>query len=144
MCAKLRVIREDEPDEPIDVYQQQVKKGTLSTIPYDRLMIYYRKQKRYSEELEVISKGIEALQNFYADQQKQALRSRMNPKLEALSRKIGKSTGLLDKKGKEVYLPEPLPKWIKRKSVVEDKINKAKNNTDKTHPKKSVKKKKKT
>jgi hypothetical protein len=84
-------------------------------------MIHYRKEKAYKEELKVIKKGIATLQKFYTKLQRSSLK-KINPKITELSSKIGRSTGLLDKKGKEVYLPEPLPRWIKRQAVVEQKI----------------------
>jgi hypothetical protein len=128
MCARVISIKnrrkqqEESPaEEPIDEYKKQVAAGTVSTLPYDRLMIHYRKGKQYREELKVIKKGITTLQKFYAKLQTSTLK-KINPKIKLLSSKIGKSTGLLDKKGKDVYLPDPLPRWIKRQAVVEQKI----------------------
>ena len=99
--------------------------GSVSTFPYDRLMIHHRKNKEYDEELKVIKKGISVLKKFYANAQRSSLK-KINPTIKALSNKIGKSMGLIDKKGNGVYLPEPLPRWIKRQSVVEEKIRKQK------------------
>jgi hypothetical protein len=128
MCAQVISIKKDHKqdnespaEEPLDEYKKQVAAGTVSTLPYDRLMIHYRKEKEYAEELKVIKKGIATLQKFYAKLQTSSLK-KINPKIKALSSKIGKSTGLLDKKGKDVYLPDPLPRWIKRQAVVEQKI----------------------
>jgi hypothetical protein len=128
MCAKVISIKkrgqekeETTSEEPLEEYKKQVAAGTVSILPYDRLMIHYRKEKAYKEELKVIRKGIATLQKFYTKQQRSSLK-KINPKITELSSKIGRSTGLLDKKGKDVYLPEPLPRWIKRQAVVEQKI----------------------
>lgn len=122
MAAKLRIAQPDEPNEPIDRYVQEVEAGTLNPFPYERLMIWYRKQKMYQEELKTIEKGINNLKKAYADQQKQALGGKIKPSIKALSNKISKSMGLHDKKGNNIYLPEPIPKWLKRKQVVEGKM----------------------
>jgi hypothetical protein len=112
-------------EEPLELYQQQVQQGIFSPIPYDRLMIHYRKAKDYDAELKVIKKGIDVFKKFYAGVQG-ANAKRKRSKIAELSKKISKSTGLTDKKGNDVYLPEPLPRWIKRQAVVEEKIKKAK------------------
>ena len=111
--------------EPLDEYKEQVKNGIFSPLPYDRLMIHYRKEKNYDEELKVIKKGIETFRKYYSDLQGATLKKKKNT-IAAISKKIGRSTGLIDKKGNELYLPEPLPRWTKRKTVVEQKLKKAK------------------
>ena len=110
-------------DEPLDQYREQVKQGVFSALPYERLMIYYRKEKNYEEELKVIKKGIDTFKKFYTNLQSSAIKKQKS-KIAELSRQFGKSTGLIDRKGNDTYLPEPLPKWIKRQSVVEQKLKK--------------------
>ena len=126
MCAKLRVVQPDEPDEPIDQYLREVKSGTTSILPYDRLMIYFRKNKMYAEELDVIQRGINTLKKYYANQQSKTLRHKKSTSIKLLSEKIGKSTGLFDKKGNDLFLPEPLPRWMKRKEVTQKKLKTSK------------------
>jgi hypothetical protein len=109
--------------EPLDQYIEEVKNGVFSAVPYDRLMIHYRKEKNFAEELKVIKKGIAVFKKYYSNLQSSTLKKKKS-KITELSRMISKSTGLTDKKGNEVYLPEPLPKWIKRQSVVEQKLKK--------------------
>ena len=111
--------------EPLDEYRDQVEKGMFSAIPYERLMIHYRKEKDYAAELKVIKKGIDTFKKFYANIQGSAIKKQKS-KIAELSRKISKSTGLTDKKGNDAYLPEPLPKWMKRQLVVEQKLKKKK------------------
>jgi hypothetical protein len=112
-------------DEPLDAYREQVNQGVHSSLPYDRLMIHYRKEKNYDEELKVIKKGIETFRKFYSNLQASAIKKQKG-KIAELSRQFSKHTGLTDKKGNETYLPEPLPKWIKRQAVVEQKMKKKK------------------
>lgn len=111
--------------EPLDEYREQVKKGVFSPLPYERLMIHFRKEKDYAEELNVIKKGIETFKKFYSNLQGSAIK-KQKVKITELSRKISKSTGLTDKKGNDTYLPEPIPRWIKRQAVVEQKLKKKK------------------
>lgn len=141
MSTKLRVVQPEEPNEPIDKYIKEVEGGTKNTLPYERLMIWYRRHKMYAEEINVISKGISMLKSFYADQQKQALGRRINPSVKALSAKINKSTGLHDKKGNDLFLPEPMGKWQKRKVVAEAKLKKASKPPTKTPGKRKRNKK---
>ena len=111
--------------EPLEEYREQVKKGVFSTLPYERLMIHYRKEKEYAEELKVIKKGVDTFKKFYSKLQQSSIKKQKS-KIAELSRKFSKSTGLTDKKGNDTYLPEPLPRWIKRQSVVEQKLKKKK------------------
>ena len=110
--------------EPLDEYREQVKNGIFSPLPYERLMIHYRKEKNYPEELKVIKKGIDTFRKYYANLQKSAIKKQKS-NIAELSRKFSKSAGLIDKKGNDTYLPEPLPKWIKRQSMVEQKMKKS-------------------
>ena len=126
MCAKLRIVREDDPEEPFDRYIEEVKGGTTNTLPYERLMIWYRKEKKYAEEIKVIIKGIKRLKKMFADQQKQVPGRKISSSIKELSDKINKTTGLHDKKGNQLFLPDPLPKWIKRQEVAEEKLRKQK------------------
>jgi len=107
--------------EQLDIYKEQVKNGVFSPLPYERLMIHYRKEKEYAEELKVIKKGIEVFKKHYSSLQA-AVVKRKKSSIEELSRKISRSTGLSDKKGNTIYLPEPLPRWTKRLSIVQQKI----------------------
>jgi hypothetical protein len=139
MSTRLRMVKPEDPDEPVDRYLHEVRSGTTSTIPYERLMIYYRKQKMFKEELDVIDRGIEMLHTFYKNQQKMALGDRIPQSIKSLSDKISKSTGLHDKKGNDLYLPEPIPKWTRRRLVAEQKL---KRQTAPAAPKKKAKQKK--
>lgn len=115
---------EEQDGEPIDEYLDEVNAGKIDPFPYNRLMIHFRKQKEYDEELKIIKKAIATFKKFYTDLQKQTLKNKINSKVKDLSKLINQRTGLVDKKGIELYLPEPLPQWIKRQAGVEQKLNK--------------------
>jgi hypothetical protein len=110
-------------DQAISLYEQNIKEPVADQFAYDRLMILYRKQKAYKEELRVIKKGIQV----FKEQAKQVLKNNIARKknkseLEKLSNAFMKGTGLIDKKGNETHIPEPINKWTKRQEVVEKKI----------------------
>ena len=110
-------------EEPLELYKEQVNNGVFDPLPYNRLMIHYRKEKSFDEELKVIKKAIDVFKKHYTGLQSSALK-RKKSTIAELSKKISKSTGLTDKKGNAVYLPEPLPQWMKRQATVEQKIKK--------------------
>lgn len=101
------------------LYKKQMDQKAFNAFIYTRLMIIYRKQKQYKEELEVINKG---LQHFKAHQVKQVTQKANNAAIKKLSNSLNKSLGLTDKKGNFLYEPEPIPTWKKRKTTVEKKL----------------------
>jgi hypothetical protein len=111
----------------VELYENSIKKGIADPFPFDRLLVIYRKQKRYKEELRVILRGIEVFNEQLEEHQKQLLKRTKNANvLKRLSKAFGKSSGLADKKGNLQYLPGPLSKWLRRKKLVEEKIDHAK------------------
>lgn len=109
-------------EEPIEQYTEDVKKGVIDPVPYERLMVHYRKEKNYDEELKVIKKAIATFKKYFADRPT----SKKKGKVAELSKIFSKKAGLTDKKGNEIYLPEPLPKWVKRQATVEQKLGRKK------------------
>ena len=55
----------DEIDKAIKLYQRAIKLEPHNELPYNRLMIIYRKQKQFEDELELINKGIKTFEEFY-------------------------------------------------------------------------------
>lgn len=106
-----------DPKASIKHYEEIIKKNDLDKEAYDRLMILYRKEKEYKKEAALIRKAIKAYEAFYAKHQ--PLHSK---KVAALSRSIAISSGLMDKKGKTVYDPQPISGWKKRLAVVTKKL----------------------
>ena len=108
-------------NEAIDLYQKIIKRHPLQAHAYDRLMIIYRKLKKYKNELQIINKGIKAFEDYFKKKsEKLAVK---NKQLTRLSKAIIKSTGLGDKSHE--YFPEPLNKWRKRRELITQKLKKA-------------------
>lgn len=110
-------------ERAVELYENSIKKGIADPFPFDRLLIIYRKQKKYKDELRVIQRGIEVFNEQLEKQQNKLLKRTKNAaSLKRLSNAFGKSSGLTDKKGKLAVLPGPLSKWLRRKKVVEQKL----------------------
>jgi len=101
----------------IGLYNTAIKKDSLNIYPYDRVMKIFRQLKEYKKELAIINKGIKAFEQFYKSESK--TRSK---KVSEISQKLNRSFGLTDKKGINVYDPEPIARWKKRKINVEKKV----------------------
>ncbi|MGB8190408.1 MAG: hypothetical protein WCF67_00755, partial [Chitinophagaceae bacterium] len=73
--------------------------------------------------LRVINKGIKIFIDHNTRQQKQQMSDAKNKKkIAALSKALMEKSGLKDKKGNDTYMPEPINKWTKRKTVVEQRL----------------------
>ena len=111
-------------DKAIQYYEAAIKDEKADELPYNRLMILYRKEKRYKDELRVINKGIKVFTDFY---KKSTANRGAGKKLSALSDAFMMSAGLKDKKGELLYQPEPIGKWTKRREIVESKAEGTRN-----------------
>lgn len=104
----------------IRLYEEMIASGNPDPFPFTRLMILYRKEKRYKDELRVIDSGIEALTKDIEEKREKKLADHGNMnKLKQLSAAFLKSAGY--KKDSGVLLPAPVPSWINRKKLVEEK-----------------------
>jgi hypothetical protein len=113
---------DNDIEQAASLYEQARKADPANEYAYDRLMIIYRKLKKYREELRVINEGIKFFEEFYRN--KSAQFAGTDKKIMELSNAFMKRVGLQDKKGKNLYSPEPIPKWRKRKETVEKKLGK--------------------
>lgn len=113
--------KEDNPGLAEKLYKKQMQQKAFNVTVYTRLMIIYRKQKKYKEELDIINRG---LSHFKEHQTNLSSKKAINPAIKRLSKSLNKSLGLVDKKGNFVYEPEPVPAWKKRKATVEKKLKK--------------------
>jgi hypothetical protein len=104
------------------VYEKLVRSDRYNEHAYNRLMILYRKQKEPQRELSIIKQAMAAFEEKYASSVK-TIRSK---KVSTLSSAFLKAAGLSDKKGKLLFLPEPLAKWSRRKLLLEKKLKKDK------------------
>lgn len=112
--------KDDSPEKAIELYEAAIKQDPLETFPYTRLMILYRKSKDAEKELRVINKAIKVYQEHYDEKTGRVLHNR---KLEMAGRALLKSLTPAGQKPAMLY-PEPIPAWIKRKSIVEKKHGK--------------------
>ncbi len=103
------------------LYKKQMQQKAFNDFVYKRLMIIYRRQKRYKDELDIINKG---LKHFEEHRAKQSSKKNINASIKRISSSLNKSLGLTNSKGKFLYEPEPIPSWKKRKEVVEKKLKK--------------------
>ncbi|HUR11502.1 MAG TPA: hypothetical protein VM012_09035 [Flavitalea sp.] len=113
---------EKNNSEAIRLYEECIGFEYPDPIPFQRLMILYRKEKKYKEELRVINSGIKIFTDDMEEQKKNNHASRNLKKINELSNAFMKSAGL-NKKNSEIFYPEPIPTWLKRKALVEKKIN---------------------
>lgn len=115
---------EGNTERAVELYESSIKKGIADPFPFDRLLVIYRKQRKLKEELRVILRGIEVFNKQLEEHQSHLLRkTKSSNMLKRLSTAFGKSSGLADKKGKSKYLPGPLSKWLRRKEIVEQKLD---------------------
>jgi tetratricopeptide (TPR) repeat protein len=101
-------------------YEMVTKQHPKNEFAYDRLMIIYRKMKEYDKELAVINRAIKVYR------QSLSARSKLNSnrKLVTLSKSLLRSLKMVDEKGEAIYDAEPVARWKKRKTVVENKLDK--------------------
>ena len=104
-----------------ELYEKEIKRHPLKTYAYDRLMIIYRKLKRYKDELQVVNRGIKAYENYFKTRSEKLMAK--HKQLTRLSKALIKSTGLNGKNHE--YFPEPLNKWRKRKELLAKKLKPA-------------------
>lgn len=118
---------EGDTQRAVELYESSIKKGIADPFPFDRLLVIYRREKKLKDELRVILRGIEVFNQQLEEQQRYLLKRTKNANvMKRLSTAFGKSSGLADKKGNLKYLPGPLAKWLRRKKIVEGKIENAK------------------
>ena len=100
-------------ESAIKEYEKILKSDPLNEFAYDRLMILFRKMKEVKKELNTINSAIKAYEQFYKS------RSSKSRRIIDISSKLSRAVGLIDKKGQNLYDPEPIAGWKKRKAVLE-------------------------
>jgi len=110
---------EQDLDKAASLYKEVIKRHPLKTFAYDRLMIVYRKLKRYKDELNIVNKGIKVFENYFS--QKSEKITAKHSQLKRLSNALIKSTGLGEKNHE--YFPEPLAKWRRRREILAKKVS---------------------
>jgi tetratricopeptide (TPR) repeat protein len=108
---------EKDLDRAAELYERAVRQKPLEEEPFDRLMIIYRKQKKYREELKLVEKALDLFTKHY-DKKAMQIYGR-NKKLENTGRALLRS---LMPGNSEPYYPQPIPRWLKRKETIEKKL----------------------
>lgn len=108
----------DETAAAIKAAQLIIKSHPSNDKAYNRLMILYRKQRNYREELKTINKAIKTFEEIF--NKKQTVHS---SQVKSISLSLAKALGLADKKGNSIYQKGELTKWKKRKLLVQKKLN---------------------
>lgn len=114
-------------DFAVRCYEENVGKRAPATHAYERLMIIYRRQKRYTDEIRVIKTALEVFGQENERRFKQAIETcRDQETLEAI--KLARETcGTVRRPdGRVVYSPYPIMKWISRLSKAERLLHKSK------------------
>lgn len=108
--------------EAVSLYEEVLKHLPANVEALNRLMIIYRKQKEYRKELAIIKKAIKNYEAQIIQRQKASMEKHRS--VLALSKKLAKSLGLLDRKGFPIYGDENLARWEKRKATVLKRLGK--------------------
>lgn len=110
----------NELENAAKLYVRAARLAPHEELPYNRLMIVYRKLTWYEEELKIIKKAISTFEEFYQEKTERLVGK--NKTVERISNALAKSLGQRGKKTEQLYYPEPIPKWLKRQRVVERKL----------------------
>ena len=114
---------DDDALKAIRLYETNIREDYADEFAFERLMILYRKEKEYKDELRVINRAIKVFRQSMEDHLKRSLARHVDgKKLASLSRAIMKRSGL---KNEEAHFPDPIDKWMKRKQVVEKRLRKS-------------------
>src|SRR4051812_42522103 len=102
LIKEAKEVEAEDPAKAAKLYERAIKLEPHNELPYNRLMILYRKQKLYEDELDLINKGIKSFEEFY-QQRSEKLISR-HKGAERLSNALAKSLGQRGKKVQELHL----------------------------------------
>ena len=123
-----KAVQDNSITSEIATFKNTIRIEPGNPLAYNKLMILYRKEKMYKEELQLINDAIKNIQAAY-DNKKSKVKT--NATILKLSAALMKSMGLIDKKGKSAYEPVPIKAWKKRKETVLKRmkiVNKSKTN----------------
>lgn len=83
--------KNNDIESAIALYELNIKEGFEGTHPYDRLVVLYRRLKKYDDEIRVINRGIEVFEGLYfngIDVQKENYNSTLERYRERLNKTI--------------------------------------------------------
>lgn len=105
------------------LYHQVVKQDPVEARAYNRLMVYYRRQKNYRKEQEVIRQAIAGYQRHAEESQQNWLRT--HQRTARLAKALVKSLGLVNRKGLASWESRQVAAWRKRLQVVKKRLQRA-------------------
>jgi hypothetical protein len=109
----VRQLEKDDKEKAIVEYKKILSTYPLTEEAYDRIMILFRQLKQSKEELYWIDRAIRTFEKSFKQPGEH-----LKGKVATLSRSLLRTTGLVDKKGKSLYLPAPISRWQKRKELL--------------------------
>ncbi len=109
-----------ETEEAAKIYSQALKNDPMDDIAYNRLMVYYRRQKDYKMELKIIQAAIAAHLRHAQETGQQWLKK--NKKTARTAKALVKSLGLVDRRGLPKLETHQLATWRKRMTVVRKRM----------------------
>jgi hypothetical protein len=96
------------------VYLKKIEGRPYDEAAHNRLMIVYRKQKKYGEEVKFIKKSIKTFQEWF----KETSELKGSRKVATISKSLQKSLGMQER--------EPIAGWSRRLEVLEKRLKKKK------------------
>ena len=108
-----RQLEDDDLEHAIREYKEIIAIFPRDERAFNRLMVLYRQLKMKKEELNVINQAIKTFSQPAAK-----IVKKNKTKIAAISKSISRSMGLTNKKGDQLYQPEPVGRWMKRKELV--------------------------
>lgn len=106
------------------IFLQVLGKTPGNYLAYDRLMVIYRKQKESKKELEIIDQAIKDFEESYLTRQNNWIER--NKAAADLTRALAISLGVMDKRGLPVASDPVLQKWLKRRDLLVQRMQKQK------------------
>lgn len=118
-----RQLEKRDKEAAIKEYKRMVVAYPVNEEIYNRIMILCRQLKEPQEEMRWIDKAIVAFEKSF---NQTSSKTSPSAKVKSLSKSILQSTGLMDKKGKALYRPQPIGRWQKRKDLLKARLARAK------------------
>lgn len=110
----------------IEQYEQNVSDRVTATQSYDRLMILYRRQKKFKDEIRVIDIANEVFTEVNEVRYRNAATKPENRKyLAELQTAMEECRGVKNDEGWYIFSPYPVMKWILRREKVEALLQKS-------------------
>ncbi len=103
----------EQLEEAATYYEKYLEKQPHDVLPYQRLMIIFRKLKDVKNELRIIDRGIQSFTALYTPAS-----AGKNSSVVKLSKQLNILTGLTDKKGNSLHDAGPIGKWKSRKALL--------------------------